>query len=260
MAKLQPLVTQPEGKNLIQACLNSQHGSLGANNTGNNLGPSPVANGSSVMTSPNLGLSSWGNWWVMPQQSSDDDGISELPTPSGPDVKHAQCRTNSSMSSHPNPSPNSANGGPPWDHCNPSLSPMSPHLPHLPPHHHPHPGLHPGPGGPTDLHHPGEVPTGALYTPTGPPHALSDPFFLFYFFPVLFCSVFLVISWLIPIWLVCVCCVLCAAWLLLHFPFWFTLLPHAKLSHYVGCGAGQVSSFSVAFASVFVLFLYCLLQ
>ena len=28
----------------------------------------------------------------------------------------------------------------------------------------------------------------------------------------------------------------------------------------VGCGAGQVSSFSVAFASVFVLFLYCLLQ
>jgi len=58
MAKLQPFVTQPEGKNLIQACLNSQHGSSGANNTGNNLGPSPVANGGSVMTSPNLGLSS----------------------------------------------------------------------------------------------------------------------------------------------------------------------------------------------------------
>src|ERR1700722_9240665 len=27
-AKLQPLVTQPEGKNLIQACLNAPHGSL----------------------------------------------------------------------------------------------------------------------------------------------------------------------------------------------------------------------------------------
>src|SRR5258708_30223809 len=29
---------------------------------------------------------------------------------------------------------------------------------------------------------------------------------------------------------------------------------HAKLSHYVGFGAGQVCSFSEAFASVFVLF------
>ncbi|KAF8467604.1 hypothetical protein DFH94DRAFT_638777 [Russula ochroleuca] len=27
-AKLQPLVTQPEGKNLIRACLNASHGSL----------------------------------------------------------------------------------------------------------------------------------------------------------------------------------------------------------------------------------------
>src|SRR6266404_5940180 len=27
-AKLQPLVTQPEGKNLIQACLNAPHGTL----------------------------------------------------------------------------------------------------------------------------------------------------------------------------------------------------------------------------------------
>src|SRR5437588_6660618 len=27
-SKLQPLVTQPEGKNLIQACLNAPHGSL----------------------------------------------------------------------------------------------------------------------------------------------------------------------------------------------------------------------------------------
>src|SRR5258708_33962058 len=110
----------------------------------------------------------------MPQQSSDDDGILEPPTPSGPDAKHAQCRTNSSMSSHPNPSPNSVNGGPPQDHHNLSLCPMSPHLPHPPLHHHPHPGPHPGPGGPMGLHHPGEVPTGALYAPTSPPRAPSD--------------------------------------------------------------------------------------
>src|SRR5258708_25603989 len=68
MAKLQPFVTQPEGKNLIQACLNSQHGSSGANNTGNNLGPGPVANGSLVMTSPNLGLSSQGNRQAIDRQ------------------------------------------------------------------------------------------------------------------------------------------------------------------------------------------------
>src|SRR5258708_20603475 len=157
----------------------------------------------------------------MPQQSSDDDGISELPTPSGPDVKHAQCGTNSSMSSHPTPSPNSANGGPPQDPCNLSRSPMSPHLPHLPPHHHPPPGLHPGPGGPTDLHHPGEVPTGALYAPTGPPHALSDPFFLFYFFPVLFCSVFfgdqLIDSNLVGLCVLCAACCMAAS----SFPFLF---------------------------------------
>src|SRR5258708_9781730 len=104
----------------------------------------------------------------MPQQSSDNDGISEPPTPSGPDAKHAWHGTNSSMLSHPNPGPNSANGGPPQDYCNPSLCPMSPHLPHPPPHHHLHPGLHPGPG-----------------------------------------------------WLVCVCCMLCAVWLLLCFLFFF---------------------------------------
>src|SRR5260370_3525892 len=54
------------------------------------------------MTSPNLGLSSQGNQQTMPQQSSDDDGISEPPASSGPDVKHAQCGTNSSsMPCHP---------------------------------------------------------------------------------------------------------------------------------------------------------------
>src|SRR5260370_26746708 len=53
-------------KNLIQACLNSQHGSSGpnSNNGGNNPGSGPsatVANGGWVTTSPNLGLSSQGN-------------------------------------------------------------------------------------------------------------------------------------------------------------------------------------------------------
>ena len=49
-AKLQPLVTQPEGKNLIQACLNAPHGSLPSSQpVGNQLGrPS----GSMNMTGP----------------------------------------------------------------------------------------------------------------------------------------------------------------------------------------------------------------
>src|SRR5258705_8262741 len=40
----------------------------------------------------------------------------------------------------------------------------------------------------------------------------------------------------------------------LPFRYRFSLLPCAKLSHYMGFGAGQVCSFSEAFASVFVLF------
>jgi pheromone receptor transcription factor len=46
-AKLQPLVTQPEGKNLIQACLNAPHGSL----------PSSMPVGQPLGRSSNLGQS-----------------------------------------------------------------------------------------------------------------------------------------------------------------------------------------------------------
>lgn len=55
-AKLQPLVTQPEGKNLIQACLNAPHGSLPSSQpVGNQLGrPSGSINMSGPPPSANI--------------------------------------------------------------------------------------------------------------------------------------------------------------------------------------------------------------
>ncbi|KAK0464442.1 uncharacterized protein EV420DRAFT_1516409 [Desarmillaria tabescens] len=76
-AKLQPLVTQPEGKNLIQACLNAPHGTLPSSMPvgtplGRQSGGPPMAMPPPAAGSSNLpgGLSISGQ----PGQKEDDDG------------------------------------------------------------------------------------------------------------------------------------------------------------------------------------------
>jgi len=62
-AKLQPLVTQPKGKNLIQACLNAPHASkrpIGAP-IGHSSGPIPMATPSHLNVSGGLSINSKDN-------------------------------------------------------------------------------------------------------------------------------------------------------------------------------------------------------
>ncbi|KAH7908053.1 SRF-TF-domain-containing protein [Hygrophoropsis aurantiaca] len=79
-AKLQPLVTQPEGKNLIQACLNAPHGTLPSSHP---VG-APLGRASGPMSMPgpattNLpgGLSIPGGP-PQPKEDGDDDGDDEV--------------------------------------------------------------------------------------------------------------------------------------------------------------------------------------
>src|SRR5262245_59035306 len=78
-AKLQPLVTQPEGKNLIQACLNAPHGSLPSSMpVGTPLGRSSnqLSMSSPTTGANNLpgGLSISGGAPGAPVKDNDEDG------------------------------------------------------------------------------------------------------------------------------------------------------------------------------------------
>jgi pheromone receptor transcription factor len=122
-AKLRPLVTQPEGKNLIQACLNTPHGSLPSSMpVGTPIGRSSAQMSMSSLTSPanNIpgGISIGGGApGAGPPKGDDGDGEEE-------DVGHGvrpkagdKRRRRGSASTNPaNASANSCGGGPTSPH------------------------------------------------------------------------------------------------------------------------------------------------
>lgn len=93
-AKLQPLVTQPEGKNLIQACLNAPNGSLpGGGPSGPGMPPPPSAG----RTRANLNLGVPGGTSPSHDAEGEDDGEGSADSPSMGSAKgRRRRRTNSS--------------------------------------------------------------------------------------------------------------------------------------------------------------------
>nr|GAT60273.1 predicted protein [Mycena chlorophos] len=85
-AKLQPLVTQPEGKNLIQACLNAPHGTLPSTqpvgqNIGRNSGPMGGPGGPPVASNMPGGLSISGGATGANSKDDDDANDDDEPAP-----------------------------------------------------------------------------------------------------------------------------------------------------------------------------------
>ncbi|KAH8825225.1 SRF-type transcription factor (DNA-binding and dimerization domain)-domain-containing protein [Flagelloscypha sp. PMI_526] len=111
-AKLQPLVTQPEGKNLIQACLNAPHGTLpqqamptappGSRPPG--AAPAPPANIAG-------GLSIGGSSTLSTSPPKEDDDEEEDTNPQGGRAKAGDKRRRTTSNSGPNT--RSGNGPPP---------------------------------------------------------------------------------------------------------------------------------------------------
>ncbi|KAF8645143.1 hypothetical protein AX16_007971 [Volvariella volvacea WC 439] len=107
-AKLQPLVTQPEGKNLIQACLNAPHGTLPSSMpVGTPIGRS---SGPMNMPGPNTnnlpgGLSISGNPTGSPVKDDEAEGEEDEHRPD-----KRRRRTSSAAGPSPTSGPNSARG------------------------------------------------------------------------------------------------------------------------------------------------------
>lgn len=120
-AKLQPLVTQPEGKNLIQACLNAPHGQLPASGGGgqpmNRMGNTPSQPARSNVPG---GLAIGGNKDDEAEGEEDEDGGGATPTSAKPRTRR---RTSSGAvpGGLPSATPGSQKG--------PSNSPTSPNQP-----------------------------------------------------------------------------------------------------------------------------------
>lgn len=93
-AKLQPLVTQPEGKNLIQACLNAPNGTLpGGGPSGPGMPPPPPAPRSRA----NINLGMTGGTSPSHDAEGEDDGEGSADSPSMGSAKgRRRRRTNSS--------------------------------------------------------------------------------------------------------------------------------------------------------------------
>ncbi|RXW24429.1 hypothetical protein EST38_g1424 [Candolleomyces aberdarensis] len=118
-AKLQPLVTQPEGKNLIQACLNAPHGTLPSSMP---VGP-PIGRASGPMVAQatnNLpgGLSIGSNQSGNPSKDEDDDHDDDTAAHGGRASSGDKRRRRAS----------STTGPPPGSASNPR-GPTSPHSP-----------------------------------------------------------------------------------------------------------------------------------
>ena len=93
-AKLQPLVTQPEGKNLIQACLNAPHGQLPTTGGGGGGGlPTPSPSIGSRMSAPHSNVPgglSIGSAGAKEEDDDNDDGEAWLePSSEGDDAEVA---------------------------------------------------------------------------------------------------------------------------------------------------------------------------
>ncbi|CAE6509383.1 unnamed protein product [Rhizoctonia solani] len=118
-AKLQPLVTQPEGKNLIQACLNAPNGTLpGGAPAGPGMPPPPPAGRSRPSTMPiGMPAGSPNN-----DAEGDDDGEGSGDSPSmAPSKGRTRRRTNSSSAAVPGGNMSKAIGSP--SESMPSTSP-----------------------------------------------------------------------------------------------------------------------------------------
>jgi pheromone receptor transcription factor len=85
-AKLQPLVTQPEGKNLIQACLNAPHGQLPAPSSGGGQPMNRMSNSTSQPARSNVpgGLSIGGNKEDEAEGDEEDETGNATPTSTKP--------------------------------------------------------------------------------------------------------------------------------------------------------------------------------
>ena len=160
-AKLQPLVTQPEGKNLIQACLNAPHGSLPASQPVNNqLGrPSGSIN---IPQSANIpgGLSISGPTSVKDDDQDDDHHDDTAVSHGGRPTAGDKRRRRGSSTSGPTSAPSNTRG---------ATSPHSPNSVIPPPLSIP-PGNQPPPG--SQQTHPSHQqqtnPQIALGSPTSP--------------------------------------------------------------------------------------------
>ncbi|KIK57279.1 hypothetical protein GYMLUDRAFT_46537 [Collybiopsis luxurians FD-317 M1] len=130
-AKLQPLVTQPEGKNLIQACLNAPHGSL----------PSSMPVGQPLGRSSNLGQTatpannipgglSIGSGSAGAATKEDEESVEEDEAARGgrAQVGDKRRRRASSNAGPPPPSSSSGRGGPATSPHTMNASVPAPHL------------------------------------------------------------------------------------------------------------------------------------
>ncbi|KAF5385671.1 hypothetical protein D9757_005549 [Collybiopsis confluens] len=112
-AKLQPLVTQPEGKNLIQACLNAPHGSLPSSMpVGQPLGRSSNL-GQSTTTASNMpGGLSIGSANTGSATKEDDESVEEEEASRGGRAQTGdKRRRRASSNAGPPPTPSSGRGG-----------------------------------------------------------------------------------------------------------------------------------------------------
>ncbi|KAJ3810014.1 SRF-type transcription factor (DNA-binding and dimerization domain)-domain-containing protein [Lentinula lateritia] len=114
-AKLQPLVTQPEGKNLIQACLNAPHGSLPSSmpvgaplGRSSNIGPPAATPANNMPGGLSIGSTVGGN------SKEDEDSVEEDESSRGgrAQVGDKRRRRASSNAGPPPPSSSSNRGGP----------------------------------------------------------------------------------------------------------------------------------------------------
>lgn len=176
-AKLQPLVTQPEGKNLIQACLNAPHGTLPTQSMpaappgSRPPGAGPAAPQANIAGGLSIGGSASSSSSPPPK---DDDGDDEEDTnPQGGRAKTGDKRRRTTSNNGPNTRsgngpPTSPTGGasstinlgPPPGATSQTQAPPSPtsqnQQPHTsPPHQHAQPQQYPpanGPGGAYGTH------------------------------------------------------------------------------------------------------------
>ncbi|KAJ4482030.1 SRF-type transcription factor (DNA-binding and dimerization domain)-domain-containing protein [Lentinula aciculospora] len=115
-AKLQPLVTQPEGKNLIQACLNAPHGSLPSSmpvgaplGRSSNLGPPAAAPANNIPGGLSIGSNA-----VAGNPKEDEDSVEEDEAARGGRAQTGDKRRRraSSNAGPPAASSSSSRGGP----------------------------------------------------------------------------------------------------------------------------------------------------
>jgi hypothetical protein len=163
-AKLQPLVTQPEGKNLIQACLNAPHGSLPSSmpvgtplGRSSNMGQSSAPPANNIPGGLAIGSGTGGN------TKEDEESVEEEEAARGGRAQAGdKRRRRASSNAAPPPSSSSSNRG------GPTASPHSMNSSIPPPHLSISSGTNPSPSQPPSAH-PGPSPQMQIAgSPTSP--------------------------------------------------------------------------------------------